>query len=43
MPPPWDEEEHRDLWDFIRFYRFTSIYSAVVVTIILVVFLAEAL
>lgn len=38
MPPPWDEEEHREMWDFIKFYRLTSIYSAIVVTLLLIVF-----
>lgn len=44
MPPPWNEDDHRDMWDFIRFYRLTSIYSAVMVTILLIVFvLSEVL
>lgn len=37
----WQEDEHRALWDFLKLYRFTSIYSAVMVTILLIVFIAS--
>lgn len=39
MHPPWEDSEHWDLWEFLRFYRATSIYSAVMVTLLFIVFI----
>lgn len=37
MSPLSDDELH-SIAEFLRFYRYTSIYSAVMVTLILIVF-----